>query len=171
MDLTKTDDFVKVLNEPEVHNPVKKKTIDKTKEPRRKSENRNIYHLLRDFYKVGDVCITDRQRSILYELESIGTKKTPSHAYLAMINNVSESTIKRDLKELQALGVIKWERYSNLTNWYYLNEELIAEQSKKLLKIWQSRKDVSDDDVFINMHLDWKLDRSQQGKTELSNDL
>jgi predicted transcriptional regulator len=80
---------------------------------------------------------------------------------LAAINNTSESSIKRDLNKLKDLGVIKWERYNRLTNWYYLNEELIAEQSEKLLRIWKSRYEVSeDDDVFINKHLDWKIDQN-----------
>jgi hypothetical protein len=172
MDLMNTDELVNELRGKVVHKKVTKKKAVRTNKPIKKSEYRNIYHLLRDFYKVGEVCLTDRQRSILYELESIGKKKTPSHAYLAVINNTSESSIKRDLNALKALNVITWERYSNQTNWYYLNEELIAEQSGKLLKIWKSRyEDSEDDDVFINKHLDWKLDRPKQGKPELSNDL
>jgi hypothetical protein len=161
MNLVNTEDFVKVLKETEVHKSLINKKVVKAKKPSKKSGYRNIYHLLRDFYKVDDVCITDRQRSILYELESMGAKKVPSHAYLAAINNTSESSIKRDLNKLKDLGVIKWERYNRLTNWYYLNEELIAEQSEKLLRIWKSRYEVSeDDDVFINKHLDWKIDQN-----------
>ena len=171
MDLIKTEEFVNGLKETAAHINATNQQVVRTKKLSKKSEYRNIYHLLRDFYKVGEVCITDRQRSILFELESMGTKKIPSHAYLAAINNTSESSIKRDLNTLKTLDVIKWERYSNQTNWYYLNEELIAEQSEKLLRIWKSRYEVSeDDDVFINKHLNWKLDRSKQDKPLLSND-
>jgi hypothetical protein len=142
-----------------------KKNIDSSL-TNKKSKNLNIYHFLRDFNKVGDVEITDRQKAILYELESMGSKKKPSHGYLAHINNVSDSTIKRELKLLQELTVIRWDRYTNAANWYYLNEKLIEKESKRSLIEWQSRNQSElDDEEFAGRYPEWKIDRSIEGLT------
>jgi len=161
LDITKIEDIEFPLEKGSAKKP-RKNNIDSSLLGE-KSKNRNIYHYLRDFNKVGNVEITDRQKAILYELESMGLRKRPSHAYLGHLHHISESTIKRELKLLQELNVINWDRYNNATNWYFLNEVLIEHESKKSLSEWQSRNQSElDDQDFISRYPEWRIDRSKK---------
>jgi hypothetical protein len=86
-----------------------------------KESKKNVYHHIRDVTQVNEVQLESLDKLILYVLESRGVNKYPSHERIAWECGTSISSVKRSLKKLKTLNLVTWKRYTNRSNWYYLN--------------------------------------------------